>query len=79
LLQSNTNLQISLQIYKISKSVNIERVDLAGLIYIGCFSQGDTFEKALKNIQEAIDLYLENEELPKAPVKEFIGPLEVCY
>lgn len=23
----------------------------------GCFSQGDTFEEALKNIQEAIDLY----------------------
>ena len=45
----------------------------------GCFSQGDTFEEALKNIQEAIDLYLEDEELPEAPIKEFIVPLEVCH
>jgi len=26
----------------------------------GCASQGETFEKSLKNIQEAITLYLEN-------------------
>ncbi len=45
----------------------------------GCFSQGDTFEEALKNIQEAIDLYLEDEELPEAPIKEFIVPLEVGH
>lgn len=25
----------------------------------GCFSQGDTFEEATKNIKEAIELYLE--------------------
>lgn len=25
----------------------------------GCISEGDTFEKALKNIQEAAELYLE--------------------
>ncbi len=43
----------------------------------GCFSQGDTFEEALKNIQEAIDLYLEDEELPEQPIKEFIVPVEV--
>ena len=43
----------------------------------GCFSQGDTFEKALKNIQEAIELYLENEKMPELPTKEFIVPLEV--
>lgn len=40
----------------------------------GCFSQGDTFEEALKNIQEAIELYLEDEELPEEPVKEFFVP-----
>ena len=45
----------------------------------GCFSQGGTFEEALKNIQEAIDLYLEDEELPELPVKEFVVSLEVCY
>ncbi|MBU1246388.1 type II toxin-antitoxin system HicB family antitoxin [Patescibacteria group bacterium] len=25
----------------------------------GCYSQGDTFEETTKNIQEAIELYLE--------------------
>ena len=43
----------------------------------GCFSQGKTFEEALKNIQEAIDLYLEDEKLPEQPIKEFIVPVEV--
>lgn len=28
----------------------------------GCFSQGDTFEEAVKNIKEAIELYLEDEK-----------------
>ena len=28
----------------------------------GCFSEGDTLEDAKKNIQEAIELYLEEEE-----------------
>ena len=28
----------------------------------GCFSQGDTFEEAMKNIQEAIALYVEGEK-----------------
>jgi len=27
----------------------------------GCFSQGDDFEDAIKNIQEAMELYLEDE------------------
>ena len=43
----------------------------------GCFSQGNTFEEALKNIQEAIDLYIEDEKLPEQPAKEFIVPVEV--
>jgi len=43
----------------------------------GCFSQGDTFEEALKNIREAIDLYLEDEEIPCRNVREFIVPVEV--
>lgn len=29
----------------------------------GCFSQGDTLEEAKENIQEAIGLYLEDEDL----------------
>lgn len=28
----------------------------------GCASQGETFEEALKNIEEAITLYLENDD-----------------
>lgn len=43
----------------------------------GCFSQGDTFEEAMKNIQEAIELYLEDEKIPELPKKEFIVPLEI--
>lgn len=36
----------------------------------GCYSQGDTYEEALKNIKDAIKLHLEDrlagkEELPK--------------
>jgi predicted RNase H-like HicB family nuclease len=46
----------------------------------GCFSQGDTFEKALKNIKEAIELYLEGAENKKCEIeseKEFMVPVEV--
>lgn len=44
----------------------------------GCFSQGDTFEEAMKNIREAINLYLEDENLPEQPLKEFIVPMEIA-
>jgi len=30
----------------------------------GCYSQGDTIDEALKNIKEAIELCLEEEEKP---------------
>jgi predicted RNase H-like HicB family nuclease len=47
----------------------------------GCVSQGDTFEEALKNIQEAIELYLEGEEtkqlIKERPAKEFMVPVRV--
>ena len=50
----------------------------------GCFSQGENFEDATKNIQEAIDLYLEDEpekesHLERAREKEFVAPVEVQY
>lgn len=45
----------------------------------GCFSQGNTFEEALKNIQEAIDLYLEDAKLTNQPTKQFIVPVEVRH
>ena len=47
----------------------------------GCFSQGDTFEEALKNIQEAMHLYLAKENISKRemeqPVREFIVPVQM--
>ena len=48
----------------------------------GCFSQGDTFEDAIKNIKEAIELYLEDEREEKKwlrarPKKEFMAPVEL--
>ena len=35
----------------------------------GCISEGDTMEEALANIQEAIELYLEEEEPIALPEK----------
>lgn len=48
----------------------------------GCFSQGDTFEDSVKNIKEAIELYLEDErENPKwlkyRARREFMVPVEL--
>ncbi len=47
----------------------------------GCFSQGDNFEDALKNIKEAIELYLEDEpklvKEKKSGGREFVVPIEV--
>lgn len=48
----------------------------------GCASQGETFEKALFNIREAIDLYLESKEkidLPRDYKKQFVVPVKVAY
>lgn len=46
----------------------------------GCFSQGDTFEEATKNIREAIELYLEDEKKDfwQTHRTEFAMPLEVA-
>lgn len=48
----------------------------------GCFSEGDNFEKAVKNIKEAVNLYLqdENESIldgVKTLKKEFLVPIEI--
>lgn len=47
----------------------------------GCFSQGDTFEEALNNIKEAIELYLTDEEQNISAEhysrKEFMVPVQV--
>ncbi len=49
----------------------------------GCFSQGDSFEDAVKNIQEAIELYLDEEndmmvgEANERVKKEFLVPVQV--
>lgn len=49
----------------------------------GCFSQGDSFEDAIKNIREAIELYLDEKddavigEAKERVKKEFLVPVEV--
>lgn len=48
----------------------------------GCFSQGDTFEDAVKNIKEAIGLYLEDEREDKEWLiyrteREFMAPVKL--
>jgi predicted RNase H-like HicB family nuclease len=44
----------------------------------GCHSQGDTFEEALSNIKEALELYLETmsqEEIKEALNKEIVSTI----
>lgn len=45
----------------------------------GCASQGETFEEALKNIKEAISLYLEDEKKEETPdvTSQFMVPVSV--
>lgn len=45
----------------------------------GCFSQGNTFEEAKKNIEEAAALYLEEEALDEDLQidMQFVAPIEV--
>jgi antitoxin HicB len=45
----------------------------------GCFSQGNSFDEALKNAKEAIMLYLQNEKITKAsfPKNEVIVPVQI--
>lgn len=46
----------------------------------GCASQGETFDEALLNIREAMELYLEevkDEWGPSAFVKQFVVPVQI--
>ena len=47
----------------------------------GCASQGETFEEALNNIKEAIDLYLEDKDRENIEAedfkKQFVIPVKV--
>ena len=50
----------------------------------GCISEGDTFEKALDNIQEAAGLYIEvmrkrEADIPQEEKGVVIAPVEGCY
>ena len=49
----------------------------------GCASQGETIEKAMKNIREAIELYLEdNNQASKEDnnyKKQFVVPIQINY
>jgi len=46
----------------------------------GCASQGETFDEALKNIREAIELYLEEtkkETVTFSYKKQFVVPVQI--
>ncbi|MEK7633851.1 MAG: type II toxin-antitoxin system HicB family antitoxin [Patescibacteria group bacterium] len=46
----------------------------------GCASQGETFDEALKNIREAIELYLEETKKETATFsykKQFVVPVQI--
>lgn len=50
----------------------------------GCASQGDTLDQAKKNIQEAIELYLEDAppdvvKEAQRPAQQFIVPISVSF
>lgn len=47
----------------------------------GCTSQGETFEEAQKNIKEAIQLYLADEEQVESDDvrKQFVVPVNVTF
>ncbi len=41
-------------------------------VFEGCYSQGDTFEEAMSNIREAIELCLEEQAETDIPLKTVI-------
>lgn len=41
----------------------------------GCFSQGDTLEEAKKNIEEAIALYVEDEDV-EVEIKQIVQTID---
>lgn len=50
----------------------------------GCASQGETLEEALKNIKEAIELYLESSDIKNIEFeqdykKQFVLPIKISY
>ncbi|PJC82814.1 hypothetical protein CO006_01620, partial [Candidatus Roizmanbacteria bacterium CG_4_8_14_3_um_filter_35_14] len=48
----------------------------------GCASQGESFDEALNNIREAIQLYMEtSKKVSSAPSyrKQFIVPVQISY
>lgn len=51
---------------------------------LGCTSQGETFEEAMKNVKEAIELYLEDvpevvKHESEAREKQFLVPVSISY
>lgn len=46
----------------------------------GCFSQGDSLSEAKKNIQEAIELYIEDEDVSleeMTMITQFFTPIDI--
>lgn len=46
-------------------------------IFPGCFSEGDTFEEAKNNIEEAVALYLEGEDVENEHEIQFAAPIDI--
>ena len=66
-------------------TVIFEKEDIGYHVYcpalVGCHSQGDTYEEALENIKEAIELYLESliEDYVTVPEEDVImKPIKVA-
>ena len=51
------------------------RYNVSCLELRGCYSYGDTIKDALKNIREAIELYLE--DVPKEEISHHISKIEI--
>ncbi len=50
---------------------------VARCLEIEVTSQGDTLENALGNLQEAIELYLEDEPMIDVPLNPIIAPIDI--
>ena len=51
---------------------------VARCLEVNVVSQGDTFEEAMANLREALELYFEGEPLPTLPTSPaIVAPIEV--
>jgi len=84
-MATNKEMKIEKQVLKFN-AVFLEEDDGGYSVSVpalpGCFSQGDSFEGAIENIKEAMELYLEDEReneewLKYRSGREFLVPVEL--